>query len=156
MATHNYLNDGEITREDIIHEIAHLVALRDYPITGWKYTLDPEPDTTLRDLAQMWADQEDECEPTDRMSFEAWLDAHINDGIVEPPAEEMVYYTLFEKTIMTEQRTIRAPKGMNLTEAKEWVEQNGDGDLNDIVDEESKILEIVDDNGTQLKEADND
>lgn len=88
--TLHYLHDGIITKQDIVHALYTLVNERAYPNLGWKLTTNPNPDITLSNLASMWADQENECAPEDRMTFTAWLDAHITDGTVEEPREVAV------------------------------------------------------------------
>ncbi|MBT1161759.1 hypothetical protein [Bifidobacterium sp. SO1] len=151
---HSYYRD--ITMKDIIRETARLAAIRVYPITGWRLTENPDAEVTLRDLARMWADEENAHDLPERVDFETWLDTHIDDHIVEPSAEGMAYYTLIEQTIVTERRIIRAPQGMNLTEAREWVRLNGDGQSDEILDVKSTIMEIRDNRDNPLKEADND
>lgn len=88
--TDHYLHDGIITKQDITHALYTIVNERSYPNLGWKLTTNPNPDITLSDLAIMWAEQENECAPEDRMTFTAWLDAHITDDAIEEPYEVAV------------------------------------------------------------------
>lgn len=88
--TDHYLHSGIITKQDITHALYTIVTERAYPDHGWKLTTRVNPDITLSDLATLWAEQENECAPEDRMTFTAWLDSHIGDDTIEEPYEVAV------------------------------------------------------------------
>lgn len=82
MNKQHYLNEGTITHDDIENVLTETCAMG-YPETGWTDSLGNP--TTLREQAELWAEQENECKPEDRMSFLAFLSDRLADENITPP-----------------------------------------------------------------------
>ncbi|PWG65690.1 hypothetical protein [Bifidobacterium callitrichidarum] len=84
----DYMHIGTITEHDIASEINNQTRLNSRSNQGW--ILNGER-TTLRELAELWAEQENDCESEDRGTFSWWLDTHIEDGRLEEPEPIIVH-----------------------------------------------------------------
>lgn len=133
-----YMHEDDITRNDILREVRNVEQLHNYPNDGWKHNGN---DTTLNQLAELWAEQENENQPEDRGTFPFWLQTHIDDNIVEEPENR-----LYGVTILTTTRQyvrFSAPEGMDVETAKDWFDEHRDVDgvvvyegSGDVADEE--------------------
>lgn len=167
---HDYMCDGEITLTDMVLEVAKLVHDRGWTVEGWEHD-DPDAETTLLDLAELWAGQENECDPEDRMTFTTWLDSHMMDGTVEPPCDSdnqslvsttnnilvnsaTVPYKVYTQSILTAQRLMYAPKGFTYQQALNYCHQHGCDTLTDVADAGGyTILDIRDQNDVPLPDS---
>lgn len=78
----DWRHGGVIGDADRRQAHADFVRERRYPENGW--TLDGSP-VSLTELIDLWAEQENECDPEDRGAFAWWILDHICDGrVIEP------------------------------------------------------------------------